>query len=155
VNLDLSVQLVSDQPGIPTLANFELWASTALDNSRDQAELTIRIVDAAESTQLNQTYRHKSGPTNVLSFPFQTDIPQIKFPLLGDIVICAPVVAQESIDQNKIPEAHWAHMVVHGILHLLGYDHQEEEQALVMERMETRILHRLGYPDPYGDEHYL
>jgi probable rRNA maturation factor len=155
VNLDLSVQLVSDQPGIPTLANFELWASTALDNSRDQAELTIRIVDAAESTQLNQTYRHKSGPTNVLSFPFQTDIPQIKFPLLGDIVICAPVVAQESIDQNKIPEAHWAHMVVHGILHLLGYDHQEEGQALDMERMETRILHRLGYPDPYGDEHYL
>jgi probable rRNA maturation factor len=155
VNLDLSVQLVSDQPGIPTLANFELWASTALDNSRDQAELTIRIVDAAESTQLNQTYRHKSGPTNVLSFPFQTYIPQIKFPLLGDIVICAPVVAQESIDQNKIPEAHWAHMVVHGILHLLGYDHQEEEQALDMERMETRILHRLGYPDPYGDEHYL
>jgi probable rRNA maturation factor len=155
VNLDLSVQLVSDQPGIPTLANFELWASTALDNSRDQAELTIRIVDSAESTQLNQTYRHKSGPTNVLSFPFQTDIPQIKFPLLGDIVICAPVVAQESIDQNKIPEAHWAHMVVHGILHLLGYDHQEEEQALDMERMETRILHRLGYPDPYGDEHYL
>jgi probable rRNA maturation factor len=155
VNLDLSVQLVSDQPGIPTLANFELWASTALDNSRDQAELTIHIVDAAESTQLNQTYRHKSGPTNVLSFPFQTDIPQIKFPLLGDIVICAPVVAQESIDQNKIPEAHWAHMVVHGILHLLGYDHQEEGQALDMERMETRILHRLGYPDPYGDEHYL
>jgi probable rRNA maturation factor len=155
VNLDLAVQLATSRPCLPSQENFKRWANATLDNYRDSVELTIRVVDEEESTRLNQTYRHKSGPTNVLSFPLKIDVPQVNIPLLGDIVICAPVVEQEAIDQNKIPEAHWAHMVVHGILHLLGYDHQEEGQALDMERLETRILHRLGYPDPYGDEHYL
>jgi probable rRNA maturation factor len=154
MHLDLSIQRATTSSATPAQDDFERWVRTTLAPYRETAELTIRIVDEAESALLNQTYRHRSGPTNVLSFPFQAEA-EISFPLLGDIVICAPVVESEAGAQHKKPHAHWAHMVVHGILHLLGYDHQEEEQALDMERVETRILGKLGYPNPYGDEHYL
>ena len=112
------------------------------------AELLIRLVDRRESRQLNTRYRHKNNATNVLSFP--ADLPEeVGLALLGDIVICAPVVAEEARDQHKTAEAHWAHLTIHGILHLLGHDHQLEEEAAEMESIESRILKSLGFPDPY------
>ena len=112
------------------------------------AELSIRIVDEAESADLNHTYRHKSGPTNVLSFP--CEVPDgVPLDLLGDLVICAPVVAREAQAQGKASEAHWAHMVIHGVLHLRGYDHIDTAEAERMEALEIDILSRLGYPNPY------
>lgn len=155
MNLELCVQFAIGSISAPEREEFEQWVKMALQDHQESVELTIRVVDETESGELNQTYRHKSGPTNVLSFPFQAPTAGLTLPLLGDIVICAPVVEQEAKMQNKNLSAHWAHMVIHGTLHLLGYDHQKEAQALEMERLETRILQELGYPDPYGDEHYL
>jgi probable rRNA maturation factor len=145
--IDLDLQIASVAADLPSEADFLRWASAALAG-RDGAELTVRIVDEAESAELNGAYRHKQGPTNVLSFPFAAP-PGVTLPLLGDIVICAPVVAREAREQDKAPTAHWAHMVVHGCLHLLGYDHLVEEEAQRMESLETNILSGLGYPDPY------
>ena len=127
------------------------WGQAAL-NSRGQAtgELTVRIVNEAESSTLNQTYRAKQGPTNVLAFPYQPEIPELADTLLGDVVICAPVVLREAQQQSKPVNAHWAHLVVHGVLHLLGYDHQQPQQTQIMERLEINILNDLGYPNPYG-----
>ena len=151
MSLELDLQIAIDLPGLPAESAFRRWAEAALagaDYLKD-AELTIRIVNEAESTALNESYRHKQGPTNVLSFSFETP-PEIESALLGDIVICAPVVLREAVVQGKTPEAHWAHLVAHGVLHLLGYDH-DEMQAEAMESLEIRILAGLGYPDPYGD----
>lgn len=152
MNLDLDVQIALDAPGLPDEATLQHWASTALAAAgrTDDTELTIRIVNESESASLNETYRRKQGPTNVLSFPFEAP-PAVSVPLIGDIVICAPVVLRESVSQNKVPAAHWAHMVAHGVLHLLGYDHQSDVQAERMESLEQRILTSLGYPDPYGE----
>ena len=126
----------------------------------DEAELGIRIVDEVESAELNQTYRDKPGPTNVLSFPFEMpDLPEgfatdeedeISANLLGDLVICAPVVAREAAEQGKPEVVHWAHMVVHGMLHLLGYDHLEPAESAEMEEQERQILAGLGIVDPYA-----
>lgn len=110
--------------------------------------MTIRLVDEAESHELNLTYRGKDKPTNVLSFPFEAP-PGIEMPLLGDLIICRQVVEQEAKEQQKPLEAHWAHMVVHGSLHLLGYDHIEDDEAEEMESLETEIMLALGYEDPY------
>ncbi len=123
----------------------------ALSGRCDGGELTVRIVDGAEAAELNRRYRGRSGPTNVLSFPFD-GMPGVDLPLLGDIVVCAPVVVREAREQGKPERAHWAHIVVHGVLHLLGYDHVEPEQARIMEGLEKQILGKLGIPDPYGDE---
>jgi len=110
----------------------------------------VRLVDIAEMKTLNETYRDKAGPTNVLSFP--SDLPDdLQLPLLGDIVICAPVVRAEAAEQGKNLTAHWAHMTIHGTLHLLGYDHIAEEEAAAMEALESAILKRLDYPCPYRD----
>ncbi len=151
MTLELDVQIALDLPGLPAEADFRRWVEAALDGAdyRQDAELTLRIVNEAESAALNETYRHKPGPTNVLSFPFQAP-PEVDSALLGDIVICVPVVLREAIVQGKTPEAHWAHLVAHGVLHLLGYDH-DETQAEAMEALEIRILAGLGFPDPYGD----
>jgi len=108
----------------------------------------VRLVDAPEMASLNKTYRGKDGPTNVLSFPADLP-PDLDLPLLGDIVICAPVVAAEAREQHKSPDAHWAHMAVHGTLHLLGYDHLDENEAITMEALESAILADLHYPCPY------
>ena len=117
-----------------------------------KVELSLRLVDEAECADLNQRYRGKAGPTNVLSFPFEPP-PGIKGPrYLGDLVICVPVVVREVAEQGKAPEAHWAHLVVHGVLHLLGYDHLDEAEAQEMEALETRLLANLGFPPPYADE---
>ena len=127
------------------------WATAALRNERETAELSVRIVDEQESAALNQQYRGKSGATNVLSFPFDAVTPE-PLPILGDLVICAPVVIREAQQQNKPAEAHWAHMCVHGVLHLLGYDHAGDSDAQVMEALETTILLDMGFPAPYSEE---
>ncbi len=151
MTLELDLQIALDLPGLPTESDFRRWAEAALASANYQkdAELTLRVVNEAEGAALNEIYRHKQGPTNVLSFPFVAP-PEVESALLGDIVICAPVVLREAVVQGKTPEAHWAHLVAHGALHLLGYDH-DEEQAEAMESLEVRILAGLGYPDPYGD----
>lgn len=150
LELDLQ-QACRDEDGLPTPAQFRQWAEAALSDYREDAEITIRVVDSEESRQLNRDYRGKDKPTNVLSFPFQCP-PGISLPLLGDLVICKAVVEAEAEAQQKPPEAHWAHMVVHGCLHLLGFDHIEEDEAQQMEDLETRILQQLGYQDPYLSE---
>ncbi len=131
--------------GLPLVKDFRRWVLAAL-NGRPAVEVTLRIVDEAESALLNSTYRHKHGATNVLSFAFEA---QAAGDYLGDIVICAPVVVREARLQGKSTQAHWAHMVVHGILHLLQYDHSNPAEATIMERLETRLLAEVGYPDPY------
>lgn len=146
LSLDLQVAARGRVPG---RAQFRRWARAALaGNRRRRVALTVRVVEAPESARLNRRYRDKSGATNVLSFGFDPP-PGVKSDLLGDLVICAPLVRREAGAQDKRESAHWAHLVVHGILHLRGYDHDHEREATVMERRETRILHALGYPDPY------
>ena len=147
MELLLDIQRVVD---IPVTDNeFYLWVKTVLEAEHyDDTELTIRIVGETESATLNEQYRKKKGPTNVLSFPFE--MPEgIELSLLGDLVICAPVVKKEAEEQNKNEKAHWAHMVTHGTLHLLGYDHINSADADIMEAKETGILKGLGYADPY------
>ncbi|MEK7322977.1 MAG: rRNA maturation RNase YbeY [Pseudomonadota bacterium] len=156
MNLVVDVQYALDDAaadglGVPAPAQFEAWAAAALAGRRVAAELSIRVVDEAEGGELNQTYRQRPGPTNVLSFPFDSPA-QLEIPLLGDVVICAPVVAREAREQDKPVLAHWAHMTVHGTLHLLGYDHETPAEADEMERLEARILGGLGYSDPYAAE---
>jgi len=147
VKFYLAVQNATSFTPVPSDQQFERWASAAL-HKHGGAELLIRLVDRRESRQLNTRYRHKNKATNVLSFP--ADLPEeVGLALLGDIIICAPVVAEEARDQHKTAEAHWAHLTIHGILHLLGHDHQLEEEASAMESIESRILKSLGFPDPY------
>ena len=126
----------------------ELAASHYLQRCTEDQELAIRIVDPDESQQLNFQYRQKNKPTNVLSFPFEA-IPGVSFPLLGDLIICAPIVLAEAKAQDKILESHWAHMIIHGVLHLLGYDHIEAKKAEKMENLEVKLLAKLGYANPY------
>ena len=148
MTLEVDVQVACDEDDLPGRADLRAWARAAVGALREDAELTIRIVDEAESTRLNSRYRNKDGATNVLSFPF--DAPAgVDAPLLGDIVVCAPVVRREANEQSKSVSSHWAHMVVHGALHLLGFDHQQARDADEMEAMETRILADLGFDNPY------
>jgi probable rRNA maturation factor len=139
--LKLSLQIVSKFAEIPAKNLFKKWAKAAL---RVDTEVTIRIVDEAESKALNSAYRGKDYATNVLTFPL-TEEPH----LIGDIVLCAPIVVAEAKAQNKTLEAHYAHLTLHGILHLHGYDHENDEQAALMESIEVTTLEKLGYPNPY------
>ncbi|MBK5970521.1 rRNA maturation RNase YbeY [Thiorhodovibrio winogradskyi] len=136
---------------VPAALELETWAAAALAAGRvsPALEMTIRLVDEAESAALNRSYRGRIGATNVLSFPFEHPPGVPLTGLLGDLVICAPVVIREAADQGKPAQAHWAHMVVHGTLHLLGYDHQLDDEATDMEALETRILTGLGFEPPY------
>lgn len=154
MNLLLDVQLaesIEHLNTLPTEEQLTLWASTALKGRTDfeEPELTIRLTDEEESQALNSEYRGKDKPTNVLSFPFEMP-PGIPLELLGDLVICVGVVEQEAQEQAKTTEAHWAHMVIHGCLHLLGYDHIKDNEAEEMEALERDLLASLGYPDPYA-----
>ncbi len=149
MTIDLCLQNCSDANDIPDQAQLFKWIETVLQDRLDDIEMGIRIVDEIESAKLNQQYRQKAGPTNVLSFPMDSP-PEIKPRLLGDLVICAPVVAKEAEQQNKTLEAHYAHLTIHGLLHLLGYDHIKDDQAQIMEATEIGIMHRLGYPNPYA-----
>lgn len=134
--------------GLPTEEQIVQWATGAVQPEGNEVEMTVRIVDEAESHELNLTYRGKDRPTNVLSFPFECP-DEMELPLLGDLVICRQVVEREAAEQEKPLMAHWAHMVVHGCLHLLGYDHIEDDEAEEMESLETQIMQGLGFDDPY------
>ncbi len=152
--MELSVDIqyaTEDEDDLPSEHDLRSWACAALASRRGSAQLTIRITGREESRRLNETYRRKAGPTNVLSFSFE-EPELLQPPLLGDVVICAPIVAAEAREQGKAPRAHWAHMVVHGVLHLLGYDHENEDDARRMEAEERKVLAGLGYGDPYDEE---
>ncbi len=144
----VDVQYACHFPSVPNERQIEDWAQRALAGLRAEAELTVRIVNMIEAIRLNERWRKASGPSNVLAFP-AAGLEEIKPELLGDIIICAPLVESEARQQGKSPAAHWAHMIVHGILHLVGYDHIEETAADEMEAVEIEILQRLGYDNPY------
>ncbi len=152
MTVELDLQIASaNKEGLPTNTDFQRWLDGTVLAFQPEAEVTIRIVDEDESRHLNFTYRGKDKPTNVLSFPFEAP-PGIELPLLGDLIICRQVVETEAVEQEKDRLAHWAHMVVHGSLHLLGYDHIEDDEAEEMESLETEIMQEMGYPDPYAAE---
>jgi probable rRNA maturation factor len=145
---NISVQYAMAAEGMPDENAIRHWATLALQQGREAAELSVRVVDTAEITALNRQYRGKDSATNVLSFPFE-GMAGVESALLGDVVICAPVVAAEAVQQGKALDAHWAHMVIHGVLHLQGYDHHADAGAQRMEALESQLLARLGYPDPW------
>lgn len=160
----VSVQFATARTGVPHASVLRTWALRAFDEAlpcarADQhgaagSDIAIRVINAAESRRLNRIWRGKDKPTNVLSFPAglasaQRPEPSVPFPL-GDLAICAPVVAREARVQDKSPHAHWAHMVVHGVLHLLGYDHETDRDAWIMEAREVAILAHFGYANPYA-----
>ena len=145
---DVSVGYALPRTGIPSAASFRKWVASALEGRIREADLAIRIVDAREGRSLNRHYRGKDYATNVLSFP--ADLPEgVKLPLLGDLVICVPVVTREATEQGKRLNDHYAHLTVHGALHLLGWDHEDEREAECMEQLEREILASLGIADPY------
>lgn len=148
--IELELQIASDAQTLPHPSQFKEWVSRTLANRYDDLELTIRIVDEEEMVNLNESFRNKSGPTNVLSFPGEVN-PNFGMHSLGDVVVCAPVVQREAEEAGITMLEHWAHMIVHGTLHLIGYDHVDPKDAQVMETLETKILTDLGYEAPYGD----
>lgn len=177
MSLAVTVQLASSRRGVPHAQSLNRWANAAFarrafksagaksarSRKATDTAMTIRIVGAAESRKLNRTWRAKDKPTNVLSFPSDSSLPLLRMrgragrghigeepAELGDLAICAPVVAREAREQGKSLQAHWAHMVVHGVLHLLGYDHEHDSDAAVMEAREVKILAQFGYPNPYA-----
>lgn len=148
--LELDLQNASSASALPGEAQLRGWCELALRQRTADSELTIRLVDEAEGRELNHTWRHKDYATNVLSFPAEVPDGILDIPLLGDLVICVPVVEREAREQGKSLDAHWAHLVIHGCLHLLGYDHLEDEEAEEMEALERQLLAELGHPDPYA-----
>ena len=149
--LELDIQRATDA-ATPEDAALRRWCELALRQRSADSEMTIRLVDETEGRELNHTYRHKDYATNVLSFPADVPDDLLDIPLLGDLVICVAVVEREAAEQGKSLEAHWAHLVIHGCLHLLGYDHIEDEEAEEMESLERELLAELGHPDPYADD---
>jgi probable rRNA maturation factor len=147
MSVELELQIASAEAGLPARGDFQHWVSAAL-LSDCCCSVAIRLVDLDESRQLNRVYRGKDMPTNVLSFVSETPV-EIADNCIGDLVICAPVVMQEAVQQHKPSHHHWAHMVVHGMLHLQGHDHEEQDEAEKMEQLEREILAKLGIPDPY------
>ncbi|PCJ50262.1 MAG: rRNA maturation RNase YbeY [Gammaproteobacteria bacterium] len=161
----VDLQLISKEAKLPTQQDCELALEQLLSvlGITEQKECTIRIVDEAESAELNEQYRGNIGATNILSFAFEVPSPDelnllengllekqlLEVELLGDLVICAPLVAKQAKEQNKTLESHWIHLIIHGGLHLLGYDHESDADAKEMEALECKILSNLGYSDPY------
>ncbi|MFT5451986.1 MAG: putative rRNA maturation factor [Enterobacterales bacterium] len=165
----VDLQIASEASNTPSIEQCELALQQVLavvavdDNDDETKECTLRIVDEAESSELNEQYRGKSGPTNILSFPFESppacdlsllenglvESELLEIELLGDLVICAPLVLKEAIEQNKSELQHWMHLIIHGGLHLLGYDHENDDEASIMEALECQALGNLGYPNPY------
>ncbi|NJC47200.1 UNVERIFIED_ORG: putative rRNA maturation factor [Xanthomonas campestris] len=155
VRLDVAVSYALPRAGLPSAVSFRKWVAAALKGRIREADLAVRIVDEKEGCSLNHHYRGKDYATNVLSF--RADLPEglpkgVKMPLLGDLVICAPVVAREAAEQGKSLAAHYAHLTVHGTLHLLGWDHEDDKEADAMEQLEREILADLGIDDPYAGE---
>ncbi len=149
MGVEVDLQVADPGPSVPTEEQIREWVEAAVGDAFECAELSVRIVDPTESLHLNERYRGVRKATNVLSFPADLP-PEIVPPLLGDLVICRQIVDLEAAQQGKHGEAHWAHMVIHGTLHLVGHDHRTEEEAGEMETLEVQILASLGYPDPYG-----
>ncbi|MDD5580733.1 MAG: rRNA maturation RNase YbeY [Methylobacter sp.] len=146
----IAIQTIFKSAGQPNRRQIQRWVDAALEGSNKTHSCVVRIVDEQESAQLNEQYRHTQGPTNILSFP--VEVPDgIELDLLGDLVICAPVVKKEALEQHKILAHHWAHMIVHGILHLLGYDHIDDDEAEQMESKEIAILKKLNISNPYTE----
>ncbi|CAD0336414.1 Endoribonuclease YbeY [Xanthomonas hortorum pv. gardneri] len=155
IRLDVAVSYALPRAGLPSAVSFRKWVAAALKGRIREADLAVRIVDEKEGCSLNHHYRGKDYATNVLSFP--AELPEglpkgVKMPLLGDLVICAPVVAREAAEQGKSLASHYAHLTVHGTLHLLGWDHADDKEADAMEQLEREILADLGIDDPYAGE---
>ncbi len=149
MNINLDVQYELDAPGLPEEDLVRRWVAAVLNGyDKPEVDVVVRIVDEAEITVLNREFRGKDAPTNVLSFPAEA-MPGVDHDMLGDVVVCAPVVVEEAVVQHKDLEAHWAHMVIHGVLHLSGYDHIDDSDAEKMESKETAIMQGLGYADPW------
>ena len=151
----ITVTLCNDTTvqSIPTKKQFQTWVNQAVNVisdkiSADCNDIHINIIDKKESARLNKSFRQKKGPTNILSFTYPV-VAGLKQTSLGDLAICADIVSSEAIAQQKSEEAHWAHLIVHGVLHLSGYDHQNDDDALVMESLEIKILKKLGFKNPY------
>ena len=150
IQLDVGISDGLPRAGLPAAVSFRRWATAACTGRILRADLAIRLVDSKEGRALNRHYRGKDYATNVLSFP--AELPEgVNLPLLGDLVICAPVVAREAREQGKKLNAHYAHLTIHGVLHLLGLDHEDEREALAMEQIERELLAGLGIDDPYLD----
>ncbi len=144
----LDIQVASNSSSLPNKMHFQTWVDSVLT---DDSEIVIRLVDNAESAELNQKYRHKKGATNILSFPFE--VPEmIDSTLLGDLVICAPMIEQQAKQQQKHLLHHWAHIVIHGILHLCGYNHEDDAEAQIMEAKEINLLKKLFIRNPYQEQ---
>ena len=152
MQVELDLQLATEAVNLPGEAELRRWCELALRQRTAPSELTIRIVDEAEGRELNRTWRGKDYATNVLSFPAEVPDDLLDIPLLGDLVVCAQVVEREAAEQGKAREAHWAHLTIHGCLHLLGYDHIDDDEAEEMEALERQLLAELGYPDPYASD---
>lgn len=149
----IELQNPYDFSDIPNRFVLQRWIDCALKNHKQQGEICIRLVDEAEMQQLNHQYRDKNKPTNILSFPMSVpEELELESDLLGDLVICVPALRSESEEQKKDLEAHWAHIIVHGVLHLIGYDHIDDKDAVIMQDLEIKYLNQLGYADPYGDD---
>lgn len=148
LELDLGVSYGLPRRGLPAAISFRRWVTAALEGRIRRADLALRLVDGDEGLALNRHFRGKDYATNVLSFP--AELPAgVELPILGDIVLCAPVVAREALEQGKRLQHHYAHLTVHGVLHLLGFDHEDEREAEAMEQLEREILAGLGIDDPY------
>lgn len=148
---NITLQKISKLKPIPTKKQLSIWANQVLPANKKNHEIVIRIVNGKESAQINKEYRKKTGPTNIISFPFEPPVGiKINTEILGDLVICAPLVKQEAKLQQKTSQAHWAHLIIHGVLHLLGHDHQNNKEAEKMERLEIKHLKKLGFDDPYN-----
>ena len=146
----LDIQIISQSKQLPDQEQFQYWVDAVLKDESQDAEVVIRIVDEAEMIQFNEQYRGKKGSTNILSFPFEAPEGVDNY-LLGDMLVCAPVVEKEAQQQNKELEHHWAHMIVHGVLHLLGYDHVDDQDAEEMEALEIKILKTINIKNPYEE----
>ena len=146
----IEIQNETESNEVPDIDQLQAWVDAALQGHPEDTELVIRLVDKPEISQLNEYYRSKTGATNILSFPFEAP-EHIEMNLLGDLVVCAPVLAEEALVQRKTLEHHWAHIIVHGVLHLLGYDHIEADEAEIMEAKEIEILARLQIDNPYNE----
>ena len=144
----IEIQTIFKSNGQPDQEQIQRWVDAALEGFNQGTEIVVRIVDEQESAELNEQYRHKKGPTNILSFP--VEVPEgIELNLLGELVICAPILEKDALEQHKALTDHWAHIIVHGVLHLLGYDHIDDDEAELMESKEITILNKLNIKNPY------
>jgi len=149
---DIRIELHDhSRESVPAEALFQCWCEAALSERKPPLEVEISLLEESEARAINLEFRGRDYATNVLSFPFEP-LPGIDLPILGELILCPAVVEREANEQGKGFEAHWAHLVIHGCLHLLGYDHEQEQQAEIMENRERELLATLGYPDPYQDE---